>query len=542
MDTIFSQASDFFSGLFDTSLWPPRWYCGKWTPFHGWLYILSDFLIWSAYFTIPLIIFHFISKRKDVRFNKLYILFAAFILGCGATHLLDAITFWYPLYRLNAVMRFITGIVSWMTIFQLIRIVPTALALRSPLDLEKEVEQRKKVEQLLLIKVKQLNEAQELANMGHWDWDVITNDIQCSQGLYKIYGIAESEKINYSFLFDYIHPEDKVYVDGVIQQNIQQKIFDEFHYRIFTSSGEMKILHSKGEIIKDDVGNVVKVIGTAQDVTQFKTNEQELKVKTIELEAINNELQKFAYVASHDLQEPLRKITTFSSRLEDEYAHELTGRGNEYIRKVVSASTRMQTLIEDILNFSMLTSLNIQTQPVDLNEILQNVLSDMEINITQKNAKIIAEKLPVIEANPSQMAQLFLNLISNAIKFNDPERPLVIEITSCLINGSALPNEEKVRTHYKFSTLEEELFWNKEKFCKIAITDNGIGFDLAYAEKIFVLFQRLNHQTSVSGTGIGLAICKKVADNHHGYISAAGESGKGATFTIILPLNQQNFG
>ncbi len=542
MGTIFSQAVDFFSGLFDTNLWPPRWYCGKWTPFHGWLYIISDLLIWSAYFTIPLIIFHFISKRKDVQFNRIYILFAAFILGCGATHLLDAITFWYPLYRLNALVRLMTGIISWLTIFQLIKIVPTALALRSPKELEKEVEQRKAAEELLLVKLQQLNEAQELANMGHWEWDIAADQIKWSRGLYKIYGIPEEDPINFNTYMNMMHPEDKLQVDAVLKENLQQKKFNEFHHRIITTTGEMKILHAKGEIITDEVGNIIKLIGTGQDVTQFKKVEQELKVKTSELEDMNAELQKFAYVASHDLQEPLRKITTFSSRLELEYAEQLKGKGIEYLQKVVNASSRMQKLIEDILSFSTLTSLNIKMENTDLNEILHAVLSDMEIVISQKNAKIIADKLPSIDGNASQLGQLFLNLISNAVKFNDPERPLEINISYSIINGSQLPKSDIIRTHYKFAALENTRFWNNEQFCKIEIRDNGIGFDLEYADKIFVLFQRLNTQAAVSGTGIGLAICKKVTDNHHGEILATSEAGKGATFTIILPVSQQNFG
>ncbi len=144
-----NQVVEFFSKLFDYSDWPPRWHCGKWSEFHGWLYILSDLLIWSAYFTLPLVIIKYITRRSDAKFVKLYFLFAAFILACGATHLLDAVTFWYPVYRLNALARFITGIVSWLTVFYVIRYLPVAFSLRSPKELENEINQRKKVENKL---------------------------------------------------------------------------------------------------------------------------------------------------------------------------------------------------------------------------------------------------------------------------------------------------------------------------------------------------------------------------------------------------------
>ena len=140
------QVIDFFKKLFDYSDWPPRWHCGRWTEFHGWLYIISDLLIWSAYFSIPLVIIKFISKKQDVKFVKLYFLFAAFILACGATHFLDAITFWIPVYRLNALVRLITGVLSWTTVFYIIKLLPTAFSLKTQQELETEIEQRKKAE------------------------------------------------------------------------------------------------------------------------------------------------------------------------------------------------------------------------------------------------------------------------------------------------------------------------------------------------------------------------------------------------------------
>lgn len=145
-----NQVIEFFRKLFDASDWPPRWHCGHWTSFHGWLYIISDLLIWSAYFSIPLVILKYITRKQDIQFVRLYFLFAAFILACGATHFLDAVAFWIPAYRLNALMRFITGIISWITVFYLIKFLPAAFSLKSQKELEAEVEQRKKAELTVL--------------------------------------------------------------------------------------------------------------------------------------------------------------------------------------------------------------------------------------------------------------------------------------------------------------------------------------------------------------------------------------------------------
>src|SRR5436190_1270770 len=142
-----NQIIEFFKKLFDSSDWPPRWHCGRWTEFHGWLYIISDLLIWSAYFTIPIVIIRYISKKQGIRFERLYFLFAAFILACGATHFLDAVAFWIPAYRFNALVRLTTGILSWTTVFYLVKLLPVAFSLRSQKDLEAEIEQRKKAEE-----------------------------------------------------------------------------------------------------------------------------------------------------------------------------------------------------------------------------------------------------------------------------------------------------------------------------------------------------------------------------------------------------------
>ncbi|MBD0288176.1 MAG: PAS domain-containing protein, partial [Flavisolibacter sp.] len=424
------QVLDFFQKLFDTADWPPRWHCGNWTDFHGWFYIISDLLIWSAYFAIPLIILKFISNKVNARFVRLYFLFAAFILVCGSTHLLDAITFWFPAYyRLNALVRFITGVVSWATVFQLIRILPVAMSLKTHDQLEREINERRKAEEELKISNKQLNEAQEIARMGHWEWDVATNKVTWSEGLYKVYGLDERNgELSYDTFLACVHPDDQNLVNRSIQEAFETKRFQSYIHRIQLEDGTTKTLQAKGEVITDEEGKIVKMIGTGQDITEQQKAQQQLLEKTHELENTNLELERFAYIASHDLQEPLRKILTFASLLEKESAPVLSEKSKMFVEKIVQSSTRMQKLIDDILQFSSLKAMEGDFMPVDLSAVLDQVRSDLEVAIEQNGARIQTGTLPVIEAIPSQMGQLFQNLISNAIKFRKEEESPFIKI------------------------------------------------------------------------------------------------------------------
>ncbi len=260
----------------------------------------------------------------------------------------------------------------------------------------------------------------------------------------------------------------------------------------------------------------------ADNYEELKKSSFRLKDMNEQLERSNFDLMQFASVASHDLKEPLRKIQTFGNILQSRIKDKLADGDLNYLQKMISASGRMQTLIEDVLTLSKLSNNRIPLTLVNLHKIVKRILDDLEITIKEKNAVITLGPLPNVLAVPGQMHQMFLNLITNALKFTDKETPKIL-ITECKPEIHMISNPEFV----------------PEKFLCIQVIDNGIGFEEEYVEKIFGIFQRL-HGRQFDGTGIGLAITKKIIENHHGFIVAEGEPGKGATFTILLPKGQTN--
>jgi light-regulated signal transduction histidine kinase (bacteriophytochrome) len=236
------------------------------------------------------------------------------------------------------------------------------------------------------------------------------------------------------------------------------------------------------------------------------------------LEHSNQELRDFANIAAHDLQEPLRKIQTFGEMLQERCKPGLDEQGNDYVRRMQEGAGRMQALITALRSYSNVNTKNIPSRQIDLNEIVKQVLKDLDWSIEQERAVIHLSELPTIEADPLLMTQLFQNLISNALKFHHPDRPPVIEISAQRHNGK------------KKSAVEWE----------ILVKDEGIGFDEKYAERIFQPFQRLHNQSQYEGTGMGLAICRKIVDRHGGSIQVRSAPEKGTTFILLLPAKQRS--
>lgn len=271
--------------------------------------------------------------------------------------------------------------------------------------------------------------------------------------------------------------------------------------------------------ISIDVTEQVLVRQKIEEVVSERT--KELALANRDLQKSNEELAQFAYIASHDLQEPLRKISTFSQMLESKLEGNLDEVARNYLNKINHSSSRMNRLIRDVLSYSELVKINESYAQVDLNRVIESILTDYELLIEQKEASVNFRGLPTIEAIPLQMSQLFGNLMGNALKFARKDIKPVIHITAKMLS------KEELRSH----SLPEDL-----DYCKIQFADNGIGFNEAHGQQIFNIFQRLHRKSEYDGTGIGLAVCKKIAQNHNGEINAIGSSEKGAVFNVILPL------
>ncbi|CAG5074702.1 Adaptive-response sensory-kinase SasA [Dyadobacter sp. CECT 9623] len=256
----------------------------------------------------------------------------------------------------------------------------------------------------------------------------------------------------------------------------------------------------------------------------LKENNRRLEEINGELEASNYDLQQFASVASHDLQEPLRKILIFSTMLKNNHQIELPEESQKHLEKIITASQRMRTMIADILDYSRLSTHAGNFELISLKDVVEEVLEDYEILLSEKKVQVRIDNFPKIEANRPQIKQVFQNLISNSIKFSKEDEPPVIEITCEAVNELERDNEPD------------------KAICKIAISDNGIGFDKQYQERIFSLFERLNTKEKYEGSGIGLAITKKILDKHNGSISAESREGHGARFIISLPIHQEKRG
>jgi PAS domain S-box-containing protein len=393
--------------------------------------------------------------------------------------------------------------------------------------------------------------AQRVGHIGTFEWHIPSNHILWTPELEALYGLPPGGfEGKYENWAQRVHPEDLNLAEENLQNAVAGGPAYNIEFRVVWPDHTIRWVLAKGDIVQyDGDGHPIRMIGVNIDITERKLAEEEkvrinrelqdlnanLEAKVVqrtevlnqvnlELQRSNQELQEFAYVASHDLQEPLRKIQAFGNLLEEEFGQVLA-EGLTYLDRMRNAAARMQVLINDLLIFSRVTTKALPPSMVDLAAIARGVVDDLDAKIRTTQGKVDVGPLPMIDADPLQMRQLLQNLIANALKFHRPGIPPVVTVTADVVTQQ---EEEASRD------VADGLY------CRLSVADNGIGFDEKYLDRIFIVFQRLHGRSDYEGTGIGLAVVRKIVERHGGSITATSIKGQGSTFVVMLPVSHKS--
>ncbi|MFA5973413.1 MAG: CHASE3 domain-containing protein [Lentimicrobiaceae bacterium] len=387
------------------------------------------------------------------------------------------------------------------------------------LKINKDLHVFKKSNEQLLIINESIKHAEVIGEFYISQWNQATNELLFSDNLYRLLGVEpQSFPPTIGNYLKFVHPDDRNIVAKSEESVFKEEKTDPGFYRIIRKDGEVRYMMSVGKFIHDENNKIHIRIG--KDITEQHLSNVALEERNRELEQSIKELESFNRVASHDLQEPLRKIQTFISRISEKDKGLISETGKAYLSKIETSANRMRILIDDLLLFSRTNKAEKVFAKTDLNLLLENANQELAQNIEEKNAVIHSDPLPEINVIPFQIQQLFVNLIGNALKYCKPGIPPEIKIECTKLTSDQYPAFIKDKG---------------KKYYKITVSDNGMGFEQQYAENIFLLFTRLHQKLDYPGSGIGLSICKKIAENHNGFISAEGNPGVGATFSVFLP-------
>lgn len=525
----------------------PHGHCYLWTKGLIQLHVFSDGFIALAYFSIPLTLGWFVRRRRDIDFGWMFILFGVFILACGMTHVMEVWNIWHSTYWLSGVVKAVTALASVPTAILLTRLMPQALMVPSPRQLqavnrtlEEEVQTRRAAEEKLrelnadlesrvarrtadletanaelrrlLEEQKRAEEAlAQLAIIVQSSGDAITSKTldgtitSWNPGAERTFGYTSQEAIGQPMTM--IFPPEKIEEEAHILERIGRgEVVGHLESERVRKDGARLNVSLSISPIRDTAGKVVAASTIARDITDSKQVEAQMRRMMTELERSNQELGQFAYVASHDLKEPLRAITSCVQLLRKGYGEKLDARGLEFVDHAVDGAKRMQQLIDGLLSYSRLEQQESELQPVDFVVPVQHACENLETAIAEGKVEVKVGTLPTLKCHAAQMVQLFQNLIGNAVKFRRDQSP-VVWIAAEHKNGDWL----------------------------FSVRDNGIGFEPEFSERVFGLFQRLHTRRKYSGTGIGLAICKKIVERHQGRIWVESKPEHGTTFFFTLP-------
>ena len=546
------QITEFFLKLFSADSWPARWNCGTWTEFHGWLYIFSDMAIWAAYFVIPFFLFRFIKKRSNIPLPTVFWLFGAFILFCGITHLMDAILFWWPAYRLSAFIRFMTAVISWITVLAIYKFFPVALALRTPKDFEAELLERKKSESKFMGLLESAPDAMIIADN---DGKILMVNAQTE----RIFGFKREEIIGKEV--EILVPERfhqkhtvhrKVYIENpkVRGMGIGMDLFgkrkDGSEFPVEISLSPMKIMDEDEVLVIAAIRDISKQKAAEAEIKKLNENLEQLVIertaklelalqneknvrienaklykemqdnnielefrvakRTMELEAINKELESFSYSVSHDLRAPLRSIDGFSNKILKDYGELFDAQGKDYFMRVKNASQHMGHLIDDLIKLARISRVEVNLEEINLSSIARVIATELKESDPERKADFYIQDDLIASGDLNLMQIALQNLLDNAWKYS----------------------KNQLITKIEFGTV-----WKNDQLVYF-IRDNGVGFDMRYVDKLFGAFQRLHNISEFEGTGIGLATVKRIIHRHQGTIWVESEVNMGTTFYFTL--------
>lgn len=511
--------------LFDTSNWPPRWHCGRWTEALGWVHILSDIAIFLAYVSIPAVLLYWCIKRRDIPFNYLLILFALFIVFCGSGHLVEAIIFWHPVYRFDGLVKFATAIISWATVLALLPVIPKVL------DLPKLERLNAILNKDLTASKKRLELSFAGADVGLWDWDIEKNHMTYSTFFMQLLGQdAEYPNKTLQEFVQHIHPEDQQEFESTLKNHLEQHTPFKAKFRMMIKN-KYRWFDARGLAHWDESGKPVRMAGSITDIQDLIDTQNKLSETVSELQDTNKEMENFLYVVSHDLRAPLINIKGFSEELFN--AFELI---NPYINtltqsdklanpdliatqeevpqalKYISGSVKkIDQLIEALLKLSRLGKRQFTFQEIDTKKLVEDQILAFSHQIKTNYIEIVLGNLPKVIADPVALQQIFGNLIDNAVKYHERKRHPKIEIYGEI----------------------------KEGFTCFTIKDNGIGIQEKDFPKVFEIFKRID-TISTAGEGLGLASIRTLVKRHQGTIDFTSAYGVGTefNFTIRHGLNQ----
>jgi PAS domain S-box-containing protein len=515
---------EFFGRLFSSDFMPHGG-CYFWQPPVLWLHVISDALIAAAYYSIPLTLYTFLRRRPDLKLGGLVPMFALFIFACGTTHLISIWNVWHSAYRIEGVVKAITAAVSVVAAVASIRLAPSIMKLNTPAQLEQvnatlraEIQARQLAEEQLLRhnemernasrdKLRSCFEAASQAILG------VSND-----GRIVLVNQRTEEMFGYSRL-ELLGEKLEMLLPARFAVRHAAHRHDYFKSPRVRSMGEGTDLVARrkdGSEFPIEVGlshvetpEGPLAFGLVSDITERKKAAAEIVRMNEELRQSNAEIEQFAHVASHDLQEPLRMVTNYLQLIERRYDDRLDNDGRDFIRFAVDGAKRMKALIKDLLDFSRAGTTAASFRSVGAGSILDNALANLKTAIDESAAQISSDPLPWIMVDDILLTQVFQNLIANAIKFQKNDGPPRIHV----------------------SAQRESESWI------FSVQDNGVGIDSCHLERVFRIFERLHTAEEYSGSGIGLAITRKIVERHGGRVWVQSQPGIGSTFFFSLSVD-----